>query len=60
MFMPLRSYRWSRRSNDIAKVAYTKLYRKLYHIDEDDDIAKYRIGEVTYNAIYDKISRQNR
>ena len=49
-----------RRSNEIAKVAYTKLYRRLYNIDENEDIARYRIGEVTYNAIYDKISRQNR
>lgn len=49
-----------RRSNDIAKMAYTKLYRKLYEIDENDDIARYRHGDVTYNAIYDKLSRRNR
>ena len=46
-----------RRSNNIAKLAYTKLCRVLYDVDEDEDINKFRIDEVTYNAIYEKIQR---
>ena len=49
-----------RRSNEIAKLAYTKLCRVLYDVDENEDISKFRIDEITYNAIYEKIQRNKR
>ena len=49
-----------RRSNDIAKLAYTKLCKILYDINDDEDLSKFRIEEVTYNAIYEKIQRNKR